>query len=149
MRLASGIVEGIIRTDLGCRGEPADEAGFLAVDQRMGATVPGAPFALNEAEQIDYQRNMAHVMHNVLEPPLSDYLLLIDMADRVVGHQTRLVGLIGPRLLVVHYVRDFVIVRSSAVLFDMGARVVSGFTSLSGSTDESEWTTVWLCNSLS
>ena len=45
---------------------------------------------------------MAHVMHNVLEPPPSDDLLPIDLADRVVGHQTRFVGSIGSWLLVVH-----------------------------------------------
>ena len=84
-----GIVEGVIGADLRCGGEPTNKAGFLAVDQRMGPTVPGPPFALNEAEQINEPCNLAHVMHNVLEPPPSDDLLPIDLADRVVGHQTR------------------------------------------------------------
>ena len=114
-----GIVEGIIRTDLCCSGESTHKTGFLAVDQRMGPTMPGPSFALNEAEQINEQCNLAHVMHNVLEPPPSDNLLPIDLADRVVAHQTRLVRPISPWLLVVHDVRDFIIVRSGAVLFDV------------------------------
>ncbi len=85
----------------------------------MGAAVPGLSLALNKAEQGDEQGNMAHVMHDVLEPPLSDDLLLIDFADGVVGHQTGLVRPIGPWLLVVHDVGDFIIVRSGAVLLDM------------------------------
>ena len=55
---------------------------------------------------------MTHVMHNVLEPPSLDDLLFIDLADRVVGDQTGLVGPVGPWLLVMHDVGDFVVVRS-------------------------------------
>ena len=64
---------------------------------------------------------MAHVMHNVLEPPFLYNFLLINLADGVVGHQTRFVRPICPWLLVVNDICDFIIVRSWAVLFDMVA----------------------------
>ena len=67
---------------------------------------------------------MAYVMHNVLESPPSDDLLPINLTDRVVSHQARLVRPVDPRLLIVHDVSNFIIVRSGTVLFDM---VASGF----------------------
>ena len=96
----------------------------MAVDQSMSATVPGSSLALNEAEQMNEPCDMAYVMHNVLEPPPSDDLLPINLADRVVGDQTRFVRPFNSRLLVVHDVSNFIIVWPSTVLFDM---VASGF----------------------
>ncbi len=121
-----GIFEGIVRTELPCGGQPADEAGLLAVDQRMGAAVPGPSPALNEPEQMHEPCDMAHVMYNVLEPPLLDDRLLIDPTDRVLGHQARFVGPTSPWLLVVHDVSDFIVVRSGAVLFDVVAPRLQG-----------------------
>ena len=104
----SGIVEGIVRADL-CSGcEPAHEAGLLAVDQRVGSAVPGVSPSLDEAEQVDEQRGLAHVVHDVLEPPSPYDLLLVD----------------GP------YCSMWLLC------------VSSGFTSLSGRTEEFECTTV-------
>ena len=60
--------------------------------------MPGASLALNEAKQIDEPSYMAYVMHNVLEPPPSNDLLPINLADRVVSRQVRLVRPINPRV---------------------------------------------------
>ena len=46
---------------------------------------------LDEAEQVDQPGNVAHIVDDVLEPPLLDDLLLVDGTDRVIGHQTGLV----------------------------------------------------------
>ena len=46
-------------------------------------------------------------------------LALIDRADPVVDHETRLIRPICPRLLVVHDVRDLIIVRSRTILLYM------------------------------
>ena len=64
---------------------------------------------------------MTHVVNDVLEPPALDDLPVIDLADRVVRHQAGLVRPVRPRLLVVHDVRDLVVVRPGAVLLDMVA----------------------------
>ena len=101
---------------------PTDKASFLTVDKGMGTAMPGPFPALNEAEQMYEEHNMAHVMHNVLEPPFLYNFLLINLADGVVGHQTRFVRPICPWLLVVNDICDFIIVRSWAVLFDMVAQ---------------------------
>ena len=114
-----GALEGIICADLFRRGEPFDKASFLAIDQRAGTTMPGASLALNEKKQIDEPSDMAYLIHNVLEPPPSDDLLPINMADRVVNNQAGLVRPINPRLLIVHDVSNFMIVWSGTVLFDM------------------------------
>ena len=119
--LCCGIVKGVIGAELSRRGQSRDEASFLAVDQRMSTAVPRSSLALNKAEQADEPCNLTHVMDDVLKPPLLDDLPFIDGADRVVCHQTRLVRPTNPGLLVVHDVRDFVIVRSRAVLFDVVA----------------------------
>ena len=87
----------------------------------MGSTVPSSSLALNEAEQMNKPCSMAYVMHDVLEPPPSDDLLLINLADRFLGHQTRFVRPIKPRRLLVHDVSNFIIVWPSTVLFDMVA----------------------------
>ena len=109
----------VIRSNLPCSGKPGDEAGFLAIDQRVSATVPRSFLSLNEAEQVGEQCNLTYVMDNVLKPLFLDNLSFIDGSDRVVGHQTRFVRPISPGLLVVHDVGDFIIVRLRAVLFDM------------------------------
>lgn len=67
-------MEWIVRADLPCGGEPGYETRFLAVDQRVGATVPSPPLALDKAKQMDQQGNVTHVMHNMLEPPFLDDL---------------------------------------------------------------------------
>ena len=85
------IVEGVVRTQLPCGGHSADEAGFLAVDQRMRAAVPGPSPALEEAEQVDEPGHVPHVVHDVLEPPPFNDLFFIDPAVRVIGHQAGLV----------------------------------------------------------
>ena len=43
-----GIIEVVVRSDLSCRGQSGNEAGLLAVDQRVGAAVPGSPLALDK-----------------------------------------------------------------------------------------------------
>ena len=85
----------------------------------MGAAVPCPPLALDEAEDVRRHRNVTHVVDDVLEPPLLHDLALVDGADRVVGHEAGLVGLVSPRLLVVHDVGDFVVVRPRTVLLDV------------------------------
>ena len=117
--LRYGIVEVVIRSNLPCGGEPGDEAGFLAIDQRVSTAVPRSSLSLNEAEQVDEQCYLTHVMDNVLKPLLLDNLSFINGSDCVVGHQTRFVRPISPGLLVVHDVGDFIIVRLRAVLCDM------------------------------
>ena len=87
----------------------------------MSTTIPGASFALNEAEQMYEPWDMADVMHNMLEPTTSDDLLPVNLADRVVSHQTRFVRSVNPWLLIVHDVSNFIIVWSGTVLFDMVA----------------------------
>ena len=64
---------------------------------------------------------MAYVMNDVLEPPPSDDLLPINLADRVVSRQTGFVRPVNPLLLTVHDVSNFIIVWPSTVLFDMVA----------------------------
>ena len=76
--LCQGIVEWVICTKLPCGDEPSDQASFLTVDQRMGSTVPCSSLTLNEAEQIDQQYNVTHVMNNMLKPPPHDDLSFID-----------------------------------------------------------------------
>lgn len=116
-----GIVEGIVRTDLCRRGKPADETGFLAV---------GSGYALRSASSAscpEFFGTAARAMrqwrtsYDMLEPPPPDDLTIIDAADGIVGHQTGPVGPVGPRLLVVHDIRDLIVVRLGAVLFDVVA----------------------------
>ncbi len=83
--------------------------------------MPGASLTLNEAKQMNEPSDMANVMHDVLEPPPSDDLLPINLADRVVSHQTGFVRPVIPWLLIVHDVSNFIIVWSGTVLFDMVA----------------------------
>ena len=64
----------VIRSDLSCSGKPGDEAGFLAIDQRVSAAVPRSSLSLNEAEQVDEQCNLTHVMDNVLKPRSNSFL---------------------------------------------------------------------------
>ena len=73
--------------------------------------------ALDEAEQVHGQRDVPDVVDDVLEPPALDYLAFVNGADGVVGDETGLVGAVGPGLLVVHDVGDFVVVGPGAVLF--------------------------------
>ena len=63
---------------------------------------------------------MRYIVHGVLKPPPPDDLAFVDTTDRVVGHQ-RLVRSVRPRLLIVHDVRDFVVVRPYTVLLDVVA----------------------------
>ena len=70
---------------------------------------------------------MPHIMDDVLEPPSSDDLVLIDLAPGVIGDKAWLAGLSRPGLLVVHYVRNLIIVRSGTVLFDVIASCVQWF----------------------
>src|SRR5262245_16651250 len=115
------IMKRIIGAELSCRGEAGDEAGLLTVEQGVSAAMPRTSLALNEAEQRDCQRDMAHVVDNVLKPPTLDDLTVLDFTDGVVRHQTWLVRGFRPWLLVMHDVRYFVIVGSRAVLIDMVA----------------------------
>ena len=145
-----GILKRIVCAKLpGCY-QSGHETGLLAVDQRMGATVPGAPLALDEAKDLDEKSNVTHVMHDVLKPPLLDDLVFVDPTDRIVGYQARLVRSLRPGLLVVHDVGDFVVVRAHTVLLDVVAAGIEFLDiALSGSTEASECTIVWLCSSLS
>ena len=68
----------------------------------MGSTVPSSSLALNEAEQMNEPCDMTYVMHNVLEPPPSDDLLAIDLADRIESYRARLFRPIYQWLLIVH-----------------------------------------------
>ncbi len=60
-RFAAGTSKWVVRAKLPRGSKPGDEAGLLAVYQRMSATVPSSPLALDEAEQVDEQRDVAHV----------------------------------------------------------------------------------------
>src|SRR5437763_14271877 len=55
----------------------------------------------------------------MLKPPCLDDLALINLTDRIVRYKARFVGALRPWLLVVHDVRDFIVVRARAVLFDV------------------------------
>ena len=141
------ILKRVVGPQLSRRHEAGDETGFLAVDQRVRAAVPRAPLALYEAEQVDQEPgDVTHVVDDVLKPPSSSRSCRSSMGlIGVVGHQARLIGAIRPGLLVVHDVRDFVIVRPRAVLFDVVAPRGQGFDLvIRQDREESEWTTVWL-----
>ena len=51
------------------RRGPVTKTRLLAVHQRVRAAVPRPPPALDEPEQVDQQRHVAHVMDDVLERP--------------------------------------------------------------------------------
>ncbi|MCY4088375.1 MAG: hypothetical protein OXG37_16180 [Actinomycetia bacterium] len=89
----------------------------MAVDQRVGTTVPRPFLTLDEAKYVDEQRHVANVMDNMLKRPPLQGSSFIDEAAWIVGHQTRLVRLTSPWLLVVHNVRDFIIVWSPTAMF--------------------------------
>ena len=56
---------------------------------------------------------MPDIANNVLKPPLLDDFPLINLLVGIVSHQTGLVGLARPRLLIMHDAGNFVIVRPS------------------------------------
>ena len=85
----------------------------------------------------------------VLEPPLSYNLFLVYGADGIVICQAGFVGPAGPGLPAVRDAGDFLFVRPGAVLFNVIAAGIQARTSLPGSTEASEGTTVWLWSSLS
>src|SRR5438552_7740018 len=81
----------------------------------MPASLP----ALNQSEYVDDHCNVEDVVNDMLKPPGLDDLSLVDLTDWIVRDKARFVGALRPRLLVVHDVCDFVIIRASAVLLDV------------------------------
>ena len=70
---------------------------------------------------MDQKGHVTHIVYYVLKPPLLDDLIFVDTADRIVGHQARLVRATRPGLLIVHDVGNFVVVGSYTVLLDVVA----------------------------
>ena len=60
--------ERVVGAELARGDEAGDETGLLRVDQGVGAAMPAPPPALDEAEQMDQERHVAHVVDDVLEP---------------------------------------------------------------------------------
>src|SRR5262249_33968311 len=90
------ILKRVVRAQLPRRGEAGNKTGFLAVDQRMRPAVPRPLPSLNESEQIHHDRDMKHIVNDVLKPPRLDDLLAVDVVHRVVSHEARLVRIPRP-----------------------------------------------------
>ena len=89
------IFERIIGTHLSSRGKTCYETSLLAIDKRVGTTVPGSPLPLNETEQKHQEGNMPDIVNNVLKPPLLDDLPLINLLVGIVSHKQGLSDLLA------------------------------------------------------
>src|SRR5438046_5431814 len=113
------IFERIVGAELSCRRQTGNETCLLTVQYCVRTAMPASLSALNQSKQIDDHGDVENIVNDMLKPPCLDDLALINLTDRIVRYKARFVGALRPWLLVVHNVRDFIVVRAGAVLLDV------------------------------